>query len=115
VNLETKAAEQLPSEAVPKLAALKDGQTAAFRFQGGVEIVQMVSARPEPVSEVQARPFIEKFLLERSRRERAESEIKSLRSLASIQYTGEVKAPAAKADPKPSANDVTTSITTELK
>jgi EpsD family peptidyl-prolyl cis-trans isomerase len=116
VNSETKAAEQLPSEVVPKLAALKDGQTATFPFQGGVQIVQLVSSRPEPVGEVQARPFIENFLLERSRRERADSEIKSLRSLASIQYTCELKAPAAKAaDSKPSANDVTTSIATGLK
>jgi len=116
VNSETKAAEQLPSEAVPRLAALKDGQSATFPFPGGVEIVQLVSSRPEPVGDVQARPFIEKFLLERSRRARADGEIKSLRSVASIQYTGALKAPTVKAaDPKPSASDVTTSIATGLR
>jgi len=116
VNSASKAAEQLPAEALPAMAAMKEGQAATFPFQGGVEIVQLVSSRAEPVGEVQARPFIEKFLLERSRRERADAEIKALRSLASIKYTGTFKAPDAKAaDPKPTANDVTTGIATGLK
>lgn len=73
-------------------------------------------SRSEPVGETQGRPFIEKFLLEQRRNERAASEIKSLRAAAAIQYLGTViAAPAATSSPTPSATDVNAGIAAGLK
>jgi EpsD family peptidyl-prolyl cis-trans isomerase len=116
IDSASKSTEELPAAVSTRLAALKEGDLATFPVSGGVEILQLLASRAEPVSEDQARPFIEKYLLEQRRRERAEGEIKALRSAASIQYTGEVKAPVVKsAPPKAAAGDVTTSIAKGLQ
>jgi EpsD family peptidyl-prolyl cis-trans isomerase len=115
-NALSKTTEQLPKEAVARFAALKDGDATLFVSPAGAEVVQLLSSRSEPVDEAQGRPFIEKYLLEERRNERVATEIKSLRTAATIQYVGEVKAPPVNAAaPKPSANDVRASIAAGLK
>jgi EpsD family peptidyl-prolyl cis-trans isomerase len=116
VNVVSKTTEQLPMEVVPRFAALKDGDATIFPSDGGMELIQLISSSAEPVDEAQGKPFIEKFLLDQRRNERVASEIKSLRGEATIQYVGELKAPpASAANPKPSANDVRSSIAAGLK
>jgi len=116
VNSLSKATEQLPKEALTRFVGLKDGDSTLFVSPGGAELVQLISSHPEPVDEAQGRPFIEKYLLEERRNERVATEIKSLRTAATIQYVGEVKAPPANAaSPKPKANDVSSSIAAGLK
>jgi EpsD family peptidyl-prolyl cis-trans isomerase len=119
VNTASKTTEQLPMEVVPRFMALKDGDVTSFTSGDGLEVVQIVSSRAEPVDEAQGKPFIEKYLLEQRRNERAASEIKSLRGAATIQYVGNIKAPSATpsnaATPKPGANDVNSRIAAGLK
>jgi hypothetical protein len=115
-NTLAKATEQLPIVLVPRFAALKDGDVTTITYPGGVELVQLISSNAEPVDEVQGRPFIEKYLLDQRRNDRVATEIKYLRSAATIQYLGDFKPPpVATSAPTPSANDVATGIAAGIK
>ncbi|MCP5256169.1 MAG: peptidyl-prolyl cis-trans isomerase, EpsD family [Zoogloeaceae bacterium] len=89
-----KPAEQLPLEALPRFAAMKDGQIALVRGPEGVIVMFLAASREQPLDENQARPFIEKFLENRARTELAKAEIKRLRDAAKIEYVGEFTKPA---------------------
>jgi EpsD family peptidyl-prolyl cis-trans isomerase len=116
INKFSKTTEQLSVSAMARFAALKDGDATTIPSPGGVELVQLISSSAEPVDEVQGRPFIEKFLLDQSRNERADTEVKSLRASAKIEYLGDFKAPpVATSAPNPSVNDVATGIATAIK
>jgi len=100
-----KGDEEISVDELPRLAKLKDGEAAAFLRPEGLEIVKMITTTAEPIDEIQGRPFIEKFLKERERTDRAAAEIKSLRAAADIQVLGNygkladaapIAAPAAK-------------------
>ena len=109
-----KADEEIAPAELPRLAALKEGAVASFMRPEGLEIDKMITSVPEPVDETQGRPFIEKFLKERRRAERAENEIKSLRAAATVQFVGTYKpsapAPVKTATPPGTRDDVTKGI-----
>lgn len=89
-----KPAEQLPLEALPRFAGMKDGQIALVRSPSGVIVIYLAASREQPLDEKQARPFIEKFLESQARTELAKTEIKRLRDAAKIEYVGEFSRPA---------------------
>lgn len=123
VNQFTKSAEQLPEAVVARFAKLQDGDSVTFPYSEGIEVVQLLNARPEPVDEVQARPFIKKYLIEQARKQKANKELEGLRAAANIQYVGDYSAlganKAAAAPPKPtphpSASDAVTGIGSGIK
>jgi EpsD family peptidyl-prolyl cis-trans isomerase len=88
-NSTVKAAEQLPMEVVPRLTALKQGQALLVPAQQGYLVVQMAAAELQPLSEEQARPFIEQYLTNQRRRELVQEEVRVLRREAHIEYVGE--------------------------
>jgi EpsD family peptidyl-prolyl cis-trans isomerase len=88
-NSTVKAAEQLPMEVVPRLTRLKQGQALLVPAQQGYLIVQMAAAELQPLSEEQARPFIEQYLTNQRRRELVQAEMRALRREAHIEYVGE--------------------------
>jgi len=97
--------EEIPADELPRFAALKEGEVVSITHPDGLEIIKMITSKPEPIDEFQARPFIEKFLRERERNARAAEEVKALRAAASIQYTGEIKPLSAGVEkPAPQAN-----------
>lgn len=105
-NNSVRAAEQLPMEFVTRIAKMKDGEIVAIPGAGGMAIVQIAASQVQPLDEKQATPFIEQFLQNKSRMELAQSELKSLRAAAKIEYVGdfvktaaEAAAPAAPAAP----------------
>jgi EpsD family peptidyl-prolyl cis-trans isomerase len=113
-NTLAKATEQLPVVLVPRFAALKDGDATTITYPGGVELVQLISSSAEPVDEVQGRPFIEKYLLDQRRNERADAEVRSLRAAARIEYLGDFKAPPV-ATSAPTPNDAATGMAAGIK
>jgi EpsD family peptidyl-prolyl cis-trans isomerase len=122
VNQLTKGAEQLPSSALAKMSTLKDGDIITMPFSGGVEVVQLLSSSSEPVDEAQAKPSIEKYLIEQARKQRIDQEVQSLRASASIQYVGDFTpsaalshAPAAAAPAKRAESDTTAGIGAGIK
>jgi len=102
----TKPAEQLPLEILPRLHALKDGQALTLNVPGALNILVVAGSQTQPMSKEQARPVIERFLLNSRKREAAEANLKALREKAQIEYLGEYaevgkQAPAAAAPAAP--------------
>lgn len=94
-NQAVRAAEQLPLANLDAFAGMKDGQ-AMFNVQPqGVQVVVLAGSRSQPVSEEQARPAIEQFLLEERRRKLAEDDLKALRAAAKVTYVAPFEAPAS--------------------
>ncbi|MFY7857009.1 MAG: EpsD family peptidyl-prolyl cis-trans isomerase [Rubrivivax sp.] len=94
-NQAVRAAEQLPLANLDAFAGMKDGQ-AMFNVQPqGVQVVVLAGSRSQPVSEEQARPAIEQFLLEERRRKLAEDDLKALRTAAKVTYVAPFAAPAS--------------------
>ena len=102
-----RAAEQLPLQGLEAFSKMKDGQAVINQAPNGMQVVVLASTRSQPVTEEQARPAIEQFLLNERKRKLAEADIKALRAAAKIEYVGKfaegapgsASAPAATAAP----------------
>jgi EpsD family peptidyl-prolyl cis-trans isomerase len=80
--------EQLPTELLPKLAQMKEGEITTINTQGGLGVMQFVSMREQPVTQDQAKPVIERFLMNQKRVELAKAEIKRVKDEAKVEYVG---------------------------
>jgi len=83
-----RAAEQLPLQSLDAFAKLKDGQAVLSPTPTGATIVVLAGSRSQPVSEEQARPAIEQFLLNDRKRKLVEEDVKAMRTAAKIEYVG---------------------------
>ena len=96
-NQAVRAAEQLPLTSLDSFARMKDGQAAMVTAPNGVQVVVLAGSRRQPVSEEQARPAIEQYLLNDRRRKLVEEDMKALRGAAKIEYVGKFAELAASA------------------
>lgn len=96
-NQAVRPAEQLPLALLDTLAKMSNGQTLLIPTPTGAQVVVLAGVRSEPVDEVRARPAIEQFLLNDAKRKLVESDIKSMRSAAKIEYVGKFAEPPASA------------------
>ena len=116
-NQAVRAAEQLPLQSLDAFSRMKDGQAVINQGPNGVQVVVLAGSRPQPVTEEQARPAIEQFLLNERKRKLVEDDIKALRTAGKIEYVGKfaegapgaasapaATAPAAPAAPAPAAS-----------
>jgi EpsD family peptidyl-prolyl cis-trans isomerase len=87
-NQAVRAAEQLPLNTLEAIAKMKDGQAMVVPTPTGAQVVVLASSRSQPVSEEQARPSIEQYLLTERRRKLVEDDMKALRAAAKIEYLG---------------------------
>lgn len=111
-NQTTRAAEQLPLELLPRLHGLKDGQAITLNTPDGVNILIVAGSQSQPIALDQARPVIERYLVNTRKRELAEREVGKLREAASIEYKGEYVRLAAQDTPSaPSAGTPAPAIT----
>jgi EpsD family peptidyl-prolyl cis-trans isomerase len=92
-----RAAEQLPLSSVATFAKMKDGQTIFNATPTGAQVILLAGSRTQPVTEEQAAPAIEQFLLNERKRKLISDDMKALRAAAKIEYVGEF----AKDAPKP--------------
>lgn len=115
-NQAVRAAEQLPLPALETMARMKDGQATMMPTQAGIQVVVLAGSRSQPVTEEQARPLIEQYLLNERKRKLIEDDLKALRSSARVEYLGRfaegapgsASAPAARpAAPAASASGLT--------
>ena len=104
-NQAVRAAEQLPLDALPALAKLKDGQAMLNPTPTGAQVVVLAGSRVQPVDEAQAGKAIEQFLLNERKRKIVADDLKALRSSAKIAYVGKF------ADAAPAAAEVIKSPT----
>ncbi len=98
-----RAAEQLPQDRLDAIYKLKDGQAIMNQGATGVQVLVLASSRSQPVTEEQARPAIEQFLLNERKRKLVEGELKALRTGATIEYDGPFAAAGGSAASAPAA------------
>lgn len=87
-NQAVRAAEQLPMNVLESVSRLKDGQATVNQASNGVVVVVLAGSRSQPVTEEQARPAIEQYLLNDRKRKLVEDELKAMRAAAKIDYLG---------------------------
>jgi hypothetical protein len=63
----------------------------------GVQVVVLAGSRSQPVTEEQARPAIEQFILNERKRKLIEDDVKAMRAAATIEYVGKFAEAAASA------------------
>ena len=104
-NQAVRAAEQLPLQSLDAFAKLQDGQAVLNVGPAGVQVVVLAGSRSQPVTEEQARPAIEQFLLNERKRKLIEEDVKKMRADAKVEYVGKFAegAPAAAAPATPAA------------
>ncbi len=109
-NNSVRAAEQLPMEFAARIHNMKDGEIVAVPGQGGIAVVQIARSESRPLNEAQATPFIEQFLHNKARLDLAQTELKTLRGAAKIEYMGDfarsADAPVADTNPAPAPSAV---------
>lgn len=98
-----KPAEKIDLEILPRLAAMKEGQTTLIEKDGEASVVTVLALIPVPLAEDDARPLIDEYL-KRQRGEALEKETaRRLRAKASIEYLGEFSPDAEAARKRKSA------------
>ena len=83
-----RAAEQLPLSSLETFSRMKEGQAILVPNASGAQVIVVAGSRSQPVSEEQARPAIEQFILNERRRKLVEDDLKALRAAARIEYVG---------------------------
>ena len=96
-NQAVRAAEQLPLASLDTFARMKDGQAILTQAANGFQVVVLAGSRSQPVTEDQARPAIEQFILNERKRKLMEDDVKQMRASAKIEYIGKF-VPGAAAD-----------------
>ena len=97
-NQAVRAAEQLPLQSLDMIAKMTDGQAMMNQTANGVQVLVLAGSRSQPVSEEQARPAIEQFLLNERKRKLVEDDMKAMRGAAKIEYVGKFAEKAAGAE-----------------
>jgi len=103
-NFSIRAAEQLPMEQLPRFQAMKPGEIAVFPAPNRVLVTQLVAVQEAPLSEKEATPVIERFLVNQRRAELSSAELKKLRDAAKVEYVGafaENRSAASQGSPPP--------------
>jgi len=87
-NQAVRAAEQLPMNVLEAVSRMKDGQATVNQGPNGLLVVVLAGSRSQPVTEEQARPAIEQYLLNERKRKLVEDDLKAMRAAAKIEYLG---------------------------
>jgi EpsD family peptidyl-prolyl cis-trans isomerase len=96
-NQAVRAAEQLPLTSLEAFSKMKDGQAMLVPGPNGLQVVLLAGSRSQPVTEEQARPAIEQYLLNERKRKLVEEDLKAMRASAKIEYIGKFAQAAASA------------------
>lgn len=100
-NRSVRAAEQIPLELLPRLAAMKDGEIRQIEGGGRLYVFRVVSTQLAPVDEATATARIQQFLFNQRSSEAIAKEMKQVKDKAKIQYVGEFAGSPPSAGPKP--------------
>jgi EpsD family peptidyl-prolyl cis-trans isomerase len=96
---EQAASEQIPTQLLDKLAALKDGESTVLPSPSGVMAVTRVSAVAAPKTLADARPAIEQFLSMQGKRDAIMNLQKTVKDGAQVEYVGRFAPNAAASAP----------------
>jgi len=98
-NAGTRPAEQLPLELLPKLAQIKDGQTALIDGTQQLFIMRVAASQSAPVDETTAKPRIQQFLQNQRATAAVADEMKKLKDAAKIELVGDFASASAAQPP----------------
>lgn len=84
----TLGAENIPLALLERVSTLKPGQGLIVPQPVGLRIVLLLATQDSPVTEEQARPAIEAFLLNQRKRQALEKEMAALRVASKVEYLG---------------------------
>jgi thioredoxin-like negative regulator of GroEL len=76
-------------ESLPKVAALKDGQSLVMESAQGVTFLRVLASQSAPVAEEAAVSRIQQFLANQTASEAVKATMKGLRASTNITYMGE--------------------------
>jgi peptidyl-prolyl cis-trans isomerase C len=93
----THAAETVPAELLAKFSKMVAGDLIFINGNGRTMVGRMVDVKSMPISDVDAKPIIERILAGEGRKKAAEAELARLRSLAKIEYINKKFEPTAAA------------------
>jgi EpsD family peptidyl-prolyl cis-trans isomerase len=88
----SRPAEHIPLTTLARMAEMRDGQIAVFPTRDGAVVVQLLQSQDAALSEQQAAPIVERFLLSRKRLDVTQAEVRKLREQAKIEYVGDFAA-----------------------
>ena len=91
----SRTAEQIPLDLLPKVQQLRDGQAMVLVTPHTVVFLRMVSSQAQPVTEEQALPRIEQFMVNQRASTAIAEHFKKLRADTKITYMGEFQKSAA--------------------
>jgi len=87
---EVRAAEQIPLEILPRVAAIKKGEIELFEpVQGHYQLIRLLNFMAAPMDQATATPYIERFLFNQALGDAIAKEMSELRKQAKIEYSGE--------------------------
>ncbi|HSX94375.1 MAG TPA: EpsD family peptidyl-prolyl cis-trans isomerase [Hydrogenophaga sp.] len=109
----TRTAEQLPLDLLPRIHALKDGQSLVVPARDDATFIRVASSRQIPLNEQDASAGIAKYLGNLRAAEAVSNEIKRLRAATTVTYVGEFEQAAA--TPGETASTAPASVTEEPK
>lgn len=84
-----KPAEQLPTQLLPQLAKMPDGQAMVVNAPDGLMVIVLADSQTQPVTLEQAKPAIVRALQTEARQKAAKAEMDNLKATAKIEYLGE--------------------------
>jgi EpsD family peptidyl-prolyl cis-trans isomerase len=84
----TRPAEALPIEALPRIARLAKGDSLAFTNQNLTNVWMLLDYAEQPVTLERATPLIQQYLVNQKKREIAQAKVKELRAKGKIEYVG---------------------------
>ncbi len=102
-NQAIRAPEQLPLNSLAVFAKMKDGETIIHAKPAGLQVITLVSSRPESVELARVKPVIEQFLMNEHKARIISDDLKALRTAAAIRYVGGVSDAAEGAASQPAA------------
>lgn len=93
----TRPAEALPIEALPRIAKMAKGDTAVFSDQNLANVLMLMDVSEQSVTFERATPLIQQYLMNRKKRELAQSKVKELRDKGTVEYVGSFAKPDTEA------------------
>jgi EpsD family peptidyl-prolyl cis-trans isomerase len=85
-SVSVKAAEDLPSDLLKPVAQLKPGQVIKVTTSRGLALLQLTGKRSEPLTLPEAKPKIERYLMNQALGEKMGQVVSRLRKEATIEY-----------------------------
>lgn len=83
-----RSAEQIPLGSIGRFAKMRDGEVMLNLSGTNLQVIYLASSRNAPVTEAQARPAIERFLINERKRELITKDLKGLRDVGKVEYLG---------------------------